>query len=71
MDFNGLGSPGYCITVRRTEAIQALLAADILGQVQALLGESFKLELVNDLPFPSYWQYGQWTVDITVHEGNN
>jgi hypothetical protein len=30
----------------------------------------FKLELINDLPFPSYWQYGQWTVDITVHEGS-
>lgn len=39
VDFNGLGSPGYCITVRRTEAIQALLAADILGQVQTLLSE--------------------------------
>ncbi|MDG0834869.1 cell filamentation protein Fic [Pelomonas saccharophila] len=33
VDFNGIGSPSYCITVRRSPAIDELLKADILGQV--------------------------------------
>lgn len=39
VDFNGLGSPRYCPTVRRTPAVQALLDADILGQAQAFAQE--------------------------------
>ncbi len=35
VDFNGIGSPRYCITVKRTPAIQQGLQADILGQVKA------------------------------------
>ncbi len=33
VDFNGIGSPSYCITVRRSPVIDELLKADILGQV--------------------------------------
>jgi hypothetical protein len=33
VDFNGIGTPQYCMTVRRSPAIEQLLAADILGQV--------------------------------------
>lgn len=33
VDFNGIGSPSYCITVRRSPAIDELLKSDILGQV--------------------------------------
>ena len=33
--FNGLGGLDYCVTVRRTEAIQHLLEEDILGQVRS------------------------------------
>lgn len=35
VDFNGLGSPAYCATVRRTPEIERLLALDILGRAQA------------------------------------
>ncbi len=35
--FNGIGSMGFCVTVRRTAAIQALLAADILANAEAFL----------------------------------
>jgi Fic family protein len=34
VNFNGLGSLRYCVTVERTPAIEALLAADILGSAQ-------------------------------------
>jgi len=34
VDFNGIGSPSYCITVRRTPALVAMLEADVLGQVE-------------------------------------
>ncbi|MCE4554638.1 Fic family protein [Pelomonas sp. P8] len=33
VDFNGIGSPTYCITVRRTPDVVAMLDADVLGQV--------------------------------------
>ena len=34
VDFNGIGSPSYCITVRRTPTLAAMLEADVLGQVE-------------------------------------
>ncbi len=34
VDFNGIGSPSYCITVRRNDKIRGLLAADLLGEVE-------------------------------------
>jgi hypothetical protein len=34
VNFNGLGSLSYCVTVQRTPAIEALLAADILSSAQ-------------------------------------
>ena len=37
VDFNGIGTPRFCATVRRTPAIEALLAQDILSQVQAFV----------------------------------
>ena len=33
IDFNGIGTPEYCMTVQRTPVIQQLLQSDILGQV--------------------------------------
>lgn len=33
--FNGIGSPRYCVTVRRTPRIEALLKQDLLGQAAA------------------------------------
>jgi hypothetical protein len=33
VEFNGLGSLAYCATVRRTAAVEAGLAADVLGRV--------------------------------------
>jgi hypothetical protein len=38
VDFNGIGTPEYCMTVRRTPAIEQMLAADILGQVAEFVG---------------------------------
>lgn len=35
VDFNGLGTPHYCATVRRTPGITALLGSDILGRARA------------------------------------
>lgn len=40
IDFNGLGSPDYCLSVERTPALQALLAEDILGQVAAFVNSA-------------------------------
>lgn len=37
VDFNGIGSPDYCITVRRTKTVVDLLAADVLRQVEAFV----------------------------------
>ncbi len=37
-NFNGLGSLAYCPTVRRTPAIEAGMASDILGRADAFLG---------------------------------
>ncbi len=37
MNFNGLGTPQYCVTVRRTPALEALLQQDVLSQVQAFV----------------------------------
>lgn len=37
VDFNGLGSPGFCPTVRRTPEIQALLGKDILGSASEFI----------------------------------
>lgn len=34
VDFNGIGSPTYCMTVRRTPALVEMLEADVLGQVE-------------------------------------
>ncbi|WP_431047688.1 Fic family protein [Roseateles sp. L2-2] len=33
IDFNGIGSPRYCVTVRRSPIIQTLLQEDLLAQV--------------------------------------
>lgn len=35
IDFNGIGSPRYCVTVRRTPIVQTLLQEDLLAQVAA------------------------------------
>lgn len=35
VDFNGIGSPTFCLTVRRTPELARLLAQNILGAVQA------------------------------------
>ena len=45
VDFNGLGSPAYCPTVRRTPAIEALLDEDILGQTRNFI-ESIDPQMV-------------------------
>lgn len=37
VNFNGLGTWRYCVTVERTEAIEQGLAADILGAAQAFI----------------------------------
>ncbi|MDA7414797.1 Fic family protein [Xenophilus arseniciresistens] len=37
IDFNGLGTPDYCLSVERTPALEALLAEDILAQVAAFV----------------------------------
>ncbi len=37
VNFNGLGSLQYCVTVARTSAIEQLLALDILGRANAFL----------------------------------
>lgn len=39
VNFNGLGSLSYCITVQRTPAIEALLAEDILGNARRFVSE--------------------------------
>jgi hypothetical protein len=39
VNFNGLGSLSYCVTVERTPAIEALLAADILGNAQRFVAD--------------------------------
>ena len=39
VNFNGLGSLRYCVTVERTPAIEALLAADILGSAQRFVAD--------------------------------
>ena len=36
--FNGVGSLDYCVTIRRTPAIQALLDANIFGKMEAFIG---------------------------------
>lgn len=35
IDFNGIGSPRYCVSVRRSPIIQSLLQEDLLAQVAA------------------------------------
>jgi hypothetical protein len=37
VNFNGLGTPGYCATVERTPAIQAWLGENLLGRANAFL----------------------------------
>lgn len=37
VNFNGLGSALYCVTVERTPAIEAALASDILGRTKAFV----------------------------------
>ncbi|MEI7537635.1 MAG: Fic family protein [Comamonadaceae bacterium] len=37
VDFNGIGSPAYCLTVRRTPELERLLAKNILGAAQAFV----------------------------------
>lgn len=37
VNFNGLGSSLYCVTVERTPAIEAALASDILGRTEAFV----------------------------------
>ncbi len=37
VEFNGLGEPGYCVTVERTAAITDLLNHDILGRAKAFI----------------------------------
>ena len=37
VNFNGLGTALYCATVRRTPAIEAAMASDILGRTQAFV----------------------------------
>ena len=37
IDFNGIGSPRYCVTVRRTPTLDALPGSDILGRVLAFV----------------------------------
>ena len=39
VNFNGLGSLSYCVTVERTPTIEALLAADILGNAHRFVAE--------------------------------
>ncbi len=39
VNFNGLGSLAFCVTVERTAQIEALLAANILGRTQSFLSE--------------------------------
>jgi hypothetical protein len=39
VNFNGLGTPRYCVTVRRTETIETLLAHDILAKAKEFLNE--------------------------------
>lgn len=39
VNFNGLGSFAFCVTVERTPQIEALLAANILGRTQSFLSE--------------------------------
>lgn len=37
VDFNGIGSPAFCLTVRRTPELERLLAQNILGAAQAFV----------------------------------
>ena len=37
VDFNGLGSPAFCLSVRRTPELERLLAQDILGAAQTFV----------------------------------
>lgn len=39
VNFNGLGSPRYCVTVERTPAIEALLALNVLARANTFLAE--------------------------------
>lgn len=39
VNFNGLGSLSYCVTVQRTPAIEALRSADILGSAQRFVAD--------------------------------
>lgn len=39
VNFNGLGSLSYCVTVMRTPVIEALLAADIMGNARRFVSE--------------------------------
>lgn len=39
INFNGIGSIGYCPSVERTPSIEAGIASDILGRTKAFLGE--------------------------------
>jgi hypothetical protein len=37
VDFNGIGTPDYCPSVRRTKEIESLLEADVLGQTKTFI----------------------------------
>lgn len=37
VNFNGLGSPRYCVSVERTPALEAAMASDILGRTRAFV----------------------------------
>jgi Fic family protein len=37
LNFNGLGSPSYCVTVERTPAVQAGIESDVLGRTKAFI----------------------------------
>src|SRR5207245_3844116 len=37
LNFNGLGSPMYCVTVERSPAVEAGIRSDILGRTKAFI----------------------------------
>lgn len=51
IDFNGLGSPGWCATVRRTPQVEELLAENILEQAA---------EFIDSLPAETLDRAVQW-----------
>lgn len=68
----GDGTPNiYPFSSQSTLGSLSLASGVLKAPVRERDTTKFELRIVNDTPFPSAWQYGEWTADVTLHEGNN